>query len=123
LLELMIALMVVAVLAGFAIASYREYASRAHRADAVQSLLAAAGCQERIRAETGYYDTSRCLEDLDSRHYAFRMEPADEPASLAFTVMAIPRRSDRCGNLALDQAGTRSVSGSGARVSDCWGGR
>lgn len=123
LLELVIALLVIAVLLAFAIPSYRQYVSRAHRAEAVRNLLAAAECQERIRAESGYYDTSHCLSDLDNRHYAFRVEPADEPASLAFTVLAIPRRPDRCGNLALDQAGTRTVGADGANVADCWGGR
>jgi len=119
LLELMIAMLLVAVLLAFAIPSYRQYVSRAHRAEAVRTLLAVAECQERIHAETGYYDTTRCLSDLDNRHYTFRVEPADEPASLAFTVLAIPRQPDRCGSLALDQAGTRSASGG----ADCWGGR
>ena len=122
LLELMIALLVVAVLLGFAIPSYRQYVSRAHRAEAVRTLLAAAECQERIRAETGYYDTSRCASDLDNRHYTFRVEPADELASLTFTVLSTPRQPDHCGTLALDQAGTRSAGG-GADVADCWSGR
>jgi type IV pilus assembly protein PilE len=95
LLELMIAMLVVAVLLGLAIPSYRQYVSRAHRAEAVRTLLAAASCQERIRAQSGYYDTARCASGL----------------------------ADRCGSLTLNHAGTRAVSADGASVADCWGGR
>lgn len=122
----MIALLVVAVLLGFAMPSYRQYVTRAHRAEAVRSLLAAANCQERIRAKTGYYDTSRCVTDLDSRHYSFQVEPADEPESLVFAVIATPRHrtpGDHCGSLAIDQSGTRTADGDGASVAECWGGR
>ena len=126
LLELMIAMLVVAVLLSIAIPSYRQYLSRAHRAEAVQTLLAAAGCQERIRAQSGYYDTSRCASGLDDRHYSYLIEPVGEPASLTYRLVAIPRGGapgDRCGSLTLDHAGTRAVSAAGASVAECWGGR
>lgn len=126
LLELVIAMAVVAVLLGLAISSYRQYVSRAQRAEAVRTLLAAAGCQERIRAQSGYYDTSRCTSGLDDQHYSYLIEPVGEPASLTYRLVAIPRGGapgDRCGSLTLNHAGTRAVSGAGASVADCWGGR
>jgi type IV pilus assembly protein PilE len=126
LLELMIAMLVVAVLLGLAIPSYRQYVSRAHRAEAVRTLLAAASCQERIRAQSGYYDTARCASGLDDRHYTYLIEPAGEPASLTYRLVAIPlgrALADRCGSLTLNHAGTRAVSAAGASVADCWGGR
>ena len=126
LLELVIAMAVVAVLLGVAIPSYQQYASRAHRAEAIRTLLAAAGCQERIRAQSGYYDTSRCASGLDDRHYSYLIEPVGAPASPTFRLVAIPRASalaDGCGSLTLDHTGMRAASGAGASVADCWGGR
>jgi type IV pilus assembly protein PilE len=126
LLELMIAMLILSVLLGLAIPSYRQYVHRGHRAEAVRSLLAAATCQERIRARSGYYDTTQCAAGLDNAHYAFRIEPVGEVESLEFLAIATPRRrpaSDVCGSLSLDHAGTRRVSGDGAAPGDCWGGR
>jgi type IV pilus assembly protein PilE len=125
LLEILVALVVVSVLLALAMASYQRYVTRAHRAEAVRALLGAAACQERLRAQSGYYDTSRCASGLDTGRYTFRIEPGDEAESLVFRVVAMPRRppsADTCGNLSLDQAGTRSISGPGS-LADCWGGR
>jgi type IV pilus assembly protein PilE len=124
LLELVIAMGVIAVLVGLAMPIYQRYVIRAHRADAVRILLAAAACQERLRAGSGFYDTSRCASGLDTGHYAFRIEPAGEPEALEFTVFAVPSgaAADGCGSLSLDHAGSRGVTGSRA-LADCWGGR
>jgi len=126
LLELMIAMLILSVLLGLAIPAYRQYVHRGHRAEAVRSLLAAATCQERIRARSGYYDTTQCASGLDNAHYAFRIEPVGEAESLEFLLIAAPRKraaADACGSLSLDHAGTRTVSGDGASPGDCWGGR
>ena len=124
LLELVIAMGVIAVLVGLAMPIYQRYVIRAQRADAVRILLAAAACQERLRAGSGFYDTSRCASGLDTGHYAFRIEPAGEPEALEFTVFAVPSgaAADGCGSLSLDHAGSRGVTGSRA-LADCWGGR
>lgn len=125
LLELVIAMGVIAVLVGLAMPAYQRYSIRAHRAEAVRILLGAATCQERLRADMGFYDTSRCASGVDTDHYVFLIEPPDESAAIEFTVIAIPRgaaAADGCGSLSLDQAGSRSVTGSRS-VADCWGGR
>jgi prepilin-type N-terminal cleavage/methylation domain-containing protein len=77
LLELVTVLAIVAVLLALAVPGYQRFAQRAERAEAVRALLAAAACQERIRAQTGYYDTTRCLDGAASANYALRIEPAD----------------------------------------------
>lgn len=126
LLELVIALAVVAILLAFAVPTYQRYVQRGERAEAVRLLLAAAACQERVRAQGGYYDTSRCLEGVAANAYEFRIEPPDDSASLAFTLVAEPkqvRRDDPCGSLSLDQAGTRGIGGAADRLAACWGGR
>lgn len=126
LLELVTALAVVAVLLALAVPGYQRFAQRAERAEAVRALLAAAACQERVRAQTGYYDTARCLDGAASVAYALRIEPADDGAALAFTLIAEPlrpRAGDPCGSLSLDQAGTRGISGDADGLAACWGGR
>lgn len=126
LLELVIALAVLAILLALAVPAYQRYVQRGERAEAVRLLLAAAACQERVRAQGGYYDTSRCLEGEAAGAYEFRIEPPDDPASLTFTLVAEPKQArgdDPCGSLSLDQAGTRGISGSAEQLAACWGGR
>ena len=124
-LELVVALAIVALLLALALPGYQRYQQRAERAEAVRQLLAAAACQERLRADTGYFDTTRCLDSMAGGAYALRFEPAAQTTSLSFTVIAEPTSAGQagdCGSLSLDQAGTRGIGGDG-RVGDCWGGR
>jgi type IV pilus assembly protein PilE len=126
LLELVTVLAIVAVLLALAVPGYQRFAQRAERAEAVRTLLAAAACQERIRAQTGYYDTTRCLDGAASANYALRIEPADSGAAVTFTLIAEPlrpRANDTCGSLSLDQAGTRAIGGNAGELAACWGGR
>ena len=126
LLELMIVLLVFAVLLAMAVPSYQRYAQRAERAEAVRLLLTVAACQERLRADTGYYDTSACLEGAASDHYSIRAEPVGQADLLAFHLVAEPvhtREDDPCGSLSLDQAGTRGISGAADALAGCWSGR
>jgi len=89
-------------------------------------LLAAAACEERIRARSGYYDTSRCLDGFESMHFSLRAEPANDPATAEFRLIATPvspAPDDYCGGLSLDQSGRRGVSGDQQNLDRCWGGR
>jgi len=126
LLELATVLAIVAVLLALAVPGYQRYLQRAERAEAVRALLAAAACQERVRAQGGYYDTSRCLDDGAASAYTMRSEPPDDDSTLAFTLIAeplLPRAGDPCGSLSLNQAGTRGISGDAGALAACWGGR
>lgn len=126
LLELVTALAIVAVLLAVAVPGYQRYLQRAERAEALRALLAASACQERVRAQGGYYDTSRCLDGATNPAYAIRFEPPDDDAALAFRLIAEPlqpRAGDPCGSLSLDQAGTRGISGDAGELAACWGGR
>jgi type IV pilus assembly protein PilE len=126
LVEILVVVLIIALLAALALPSYHRYVERGHRADAVRKLLQIAGCQERVRAGTGYYDTSRCASGLDTAHYRFRIEPPDEPASMVFTTIASPtgeQHGNDCGSLSLDQSGTRRIGGKHERLASCWGGR
>ena len=123
--EVLVVVAIIAILLTLAIPSYQQYLLRGHRAEAIHSILAIAGCQERIRAATGYYDTTRCAGGFTNKRYVFSISPADDPRALEFTAMASPRKgtSDYCGSLGIDQAGRRSIGGEPERLSACWGGR
>lgn len=126
LLELVVALLVVSILLAVAVPSYQRYVLRMHRADAVRALLTMASCQERRRAEAGYYDTTACLPGEENARYEFRFEPHDTPQVSEYTVAAVPRsgtESDPCGNLTLDQSGLRGISGEPSLTRSCWSGR
>ena len=125
-LEILVVVAITAILLSLAIPSFQQYLLRGHRAEAVHSILAIAGCQERIRAATGYYDTNRCIDEFANDRYVFSLSPAGEPRALAFTATAMPvgdHNPDYCGSLGIDQAGTRSIGGDPENLSACWGGR
>jgi type IV pilus assembly protein PilE len=125
LLELVIVTAVIGTLLTIAIPSYQRYTQRAHRSDAIRIMLAIAGCQERVRSNTGFYDTSRCNEGYGLNSHELRIEPPDSAASLEFVIIAEPQpdRDDSCGSLSLDQAGTRGISGDPEVLIKCWSGR
>ena len=125
-LELAVVLAIVGILLALAIPSYQRYVQRGQRVEATRLLMAAAACQERVRAATGYYDTSACLPGFRNETYEIRTEPPGVKESLQFTLVAEPRRhraSDRCGSLRLDQAGTRGIDGAPDALAACWSGR
>ena len=126
LVEILVVAAIAAILLAIAVPAYQGYSQRGHRADAVRAMLGAAACQERVRSGSGYYDTTRCTDGLDSAHYVFSMAPPDQETALAFTVIARPvwaDANDPCGTLYLDQAGTRGTSGDPGRAAGCWSGK
>lgn len=126
LLEMLVALAVVAVLVALAVASYGNHVVRAQRAEAVRMLLSAAACQERLRSSTGGYDATQCVDGTAGSAYDLRIEPTAEPLTAGYTLIAEPRSNhpaDRCGALTIDQSGQRSIEGEESLTSACWGGR
>lgn len=126
LIEVLVALVLVAILLALAVPSYRHYLQRGHRAEAARALLEVAACQERVRAATGFYDLARCIENPGGARYRLSFEPGDTARSLVFTAVARPvdaDPSDACGDLSIDQKGTRGISGDPSRLAACWGGR
>lgn len=126
LLELMVVTALLAILVSLALPSYRKYLERGYRADAIRTLHSIASCQERVRAGSGYYDTSRCLDGIDQQHYGFELQPENEAATLHFTAFATPvglSDDDPCGTLSIDQAGSTGISRDPGRLAACWGGR
>jgi type IV pilus assembly protein PilE len=123
--EVLLALSLLGVLLAMAIPSYRQYAARGWRSDAIAQLSRVAQCQERIHARKGSYDTTLCLDGLNTTHYEFGFQPQGETSAPRFKVIATPRQPslDACGRLELDQAGTRVIGGKAEILRRCWEGR
>lgn len=126
LVELLVVIAIIAVLFSIATPAYQRYLQRGQRAEAIRVMMEIAVCQERVRASGGYYDTTRCTGNEQPVSYRFRLEPPGQAGLLEYTIIASPvtmRPDDRCGNLYLDQVGTRTISGSARHAAACWGGK
>jgi type IV pilus assembly protein PilE len=134
LIEVVIALAIVAITTMFAASSYRGYILRSHRVEAVQALLAAAAEQEKFHLSHGHYgdrlDATAGEEPpglpVASRtpggHYALAVTSA---SAVEFRVMAIAtsERSDPlCRSLSIDESGRRLATDSRGADSArrCW---
>jgi len=124
LIELMIVVVIIAILAAIAIPSYRNYVLRAHRADGKDLLLRLAMAQERYYTANNRYAAS--FDDLaqssSSEHGYYRAQIASTRSSLAYTLTAVPQldqAGDACGDLILDNTGTKSQSGNTGN-GPCW---
>lgn len=137
LIELMTVVAIVAILAAIAFPSYTRYVTRTHR-------VAAEGCLSELSNYMERFYTTNLRYDVDStpaaaapsitgfdcqstaqtgNDYQYRFKTG-EPTRSTFVIEAVPldpqaTRDASCGTLSLDQAGKRTVSGTGA-LSDCW---
>jgi type IV pilus assembly protein PilE len=135
LLELVSALAIVAVLAAFAVPSYRTHVMRAHRSDATAALYRAAQFVE-ANLRTGEAATLPAGLDQAPQSgtavYRLRVLPADD-VNGGYALEAAPSdtgpmRDDSCGAYVLEANGTRAnrAPGSGALLADtgsCWNAR
>src|SRR6218665_473384 len=95
LIELMIAVIIVAILAAVAIPSYQQFVAKGRRADAMSALSSIMQAQERFRSNKNRYASS--FEELlpfavTPKHYALTMVGAGSTPSyqLGFKVTATP---------------------------------
>jgi type IV pilus assembly protein PilE len=132
LLELVIALAIVATLAVFAVPTYRSHIARTHRVDAAAAVYRAAQFIEAAPS-----DNSAALPtlppgldqapQLGSVIYHLRVLPADDTNG-GYSIEATPAESgpakdDVCGVFTLDATGLRgnkTAGGSAALNYDCW---
>lgn len=131
LIELMIAVAIVGLLAAIAYPSYLQYIQRSWRESARLCLLDMTQQMERRYASDLSYGpildaadndivfTSACATngDMDSR-YGFH-----GVVNGGFVLLAAPKggqSNDECGQLGIDQSGTKSVAGGTAGLAECW---
>ncbi|AYH45039.1 pilus assembly protein PilE [Azoarcus sp. DN11] len=126
----MIVVAIIGILAAVAYPSYQSYLVRANRSVATAHLLDIATRQQQYRLDARTFgsltDIGMGTPPSDVSKY-YDVSIAGVPSATAFTVQAAPKGSQltgdtKCGILSIDQAGTKTVSGSGS-AADCWGGR
>jgi type IV pilus assembly protein PilE len=126
LIEVVLVVGLLGLLLSLAMPSYQSYLLRGHRVEAIRLLLTAAACQERHRARTGAYDTTRCTGNSGNDFYHLIIEPEEQRSSSEFVLIAEPlarQQSDICGSLSLDQSGSQGISGPQDNLQKCWAGR
>jgi type IV pilus assembly protein PilE len=129
LIELMIVTVVIALLTMIALPSYNESVARAHRNDARAQLNLAATYMDRLRNERGTYqpggnpptlpgDLAVSPRSGTTRYNISVTAVTDLTYTLTATAVG-PMANDDCGNLAVDNTGLRSYSGTAGTVSRC----
>jgi type IV pilus assembly protein PilE len=122
----MVTILVIGILAGVAIPSYRSYIVRANRTEAKQALLARASDLERCFTRNNTYVNAAatpCGVVLPSvgTNYNFK---AGTLAQTSFVLQAVPAgqqaKDTQCATFSLDDKGARGISGTG-KAADCWG--
>lgn len=134
LIEVAIALAIVAITTTFAIASYRGHLLRGYRVEAVHALLAAAAEQEKFHLAHGHYgdrlDAAAGSEPpglpVASRtprgRYQLAVETADASAFRIVAFTANGRDDPLCPRMFIDESGRRGASDAEGRDSTvkCW---
>lgn len=122
LIELMIAVVVVAILAAIAIPAYNEQTRKSRRAEAKVALMEIVQSKERFLTINSTYANSPCPDNN-----AFYDITCPVGTATAFSIQAAPtagsaQAGDKCGSFVITQTGARTISGAAAGVTaaDCW---
>lgn len=125
LIEVMIAVVIIAVLAAIAYPSYNNHVTKTRRAAAAACLLENQQLLERFyTTELTYVGAAvvQCANGLDA-HYQVAINGV---AARSYTITATPQgqqlaRDTKCGTLSLTNVGGRAVSGTAtASPAQCW---
>ena len=131
LIELMIAVAIVAILATFAVSTYSRYVVKTKRAAAATVLLGIANRQEQFFLDAREYAADMAAlgatappEVAENYTIATTADNGATPATFAVTATPISGsdqalKDTKCAILTLTSAGVKSISGTGS-VQDCW---
>jgi type IV pilus assembly protein PilE len=134
LIELVIALAIVAITTSIAASSYRRYLQRGHRVEAVHALLVAAAEQEKFHLANGRYgDRLDALAGEDppglpvaSRtpggRYLLSVPTADAAGYRVVATATDDSGDSSCSNFSIDESGRRTATDLGGSDSTarCW---
>ncbi len=127
LIEVMIVVVIISLLAGLALSSYGNYIRKARRADVKADMLQLAQLMERNYTESNDFSADAAGNPINLATFGITGGPfynlSLARAATTYTISAAPVGSQQkdvlCMTLTLNQAGVRTVSGSGGVV-DCW---
>lgn len=122
LVELMVTVMIVAVLASFALPAFNDYTKKARWAEARAALIQASMNMEREFSTNNIYSGASAgvtfQSQSDSKSYTLSFKDLEDHS---FTIIATPARADsECGTFSLTQASEKGSSGS-LESAKCWG--
>jgi type IV pilus assembly protein PilE len=128
LIELMIAVLVVAVLMAIAYPSYQTHVVKTRRAAAAACTLELAQFMERYYTTNLTYvnaavPTMQCRTDL-TPHYGMALSNV---TASTYTAQAVPKagsqqatKDTKCATIGIDQLGVKTKSGTAASAAECW---
>ena len=134
LMEIMVAIIIVAILAGIAYPIYTHYVENSRRASAVTALQRAAAAEEKHYAAYNMYATSLTTLGYDSNsvdipstsEHWYTLSAMKDPNGSDYLLEATPagpQANDVCGTFILKATGARIVSNTtGKTAEQCWGG-
>lgn len=135
LLELSLAVIILVLIIVVAVASIYEHQAQKNRKQAAQRLQEVAEWlhMQHTATHTGFADllAPDWSSELTNAGYRITMAReqvvASDPKEVFpgagsdnFTLMAEPEKADSCGTLLLDESNRRGITGTGARLADCW---
>ncbi|QDE41624.1 prepilin-type N-terminal cleavage/methylation domain-containing protein [Luteibacter pinisoli] len=134
LIELMVAVVVMAILAAIAIPQYNRYSLRARRADGQKLLLAIGNAEERYYAQQNKYADLKTIgfsatttATSDSGYYAATVDvtAVNTFAAQAFKATAAPvaggpQAKDACLSLTYTNTGVKDQTGNATTNGSCW---
>lgn len=128
LVELVIAVAVVAILASVAVPSYREHVAASRRSDGKAALLAVAQLMERAYTERGTYagvtlgTTGVYPSTSPQGYYTLSIVSQDADGFSLRATRAGAQIGDKCGNYTYNQAGAKGVASAstGYTAAKCW---
>lgn len=129
LIEVMIVVAIISIIAAIALPSYQAQTQNARRADCTGVLTQSRQMMERHYSKNFTYTgavagttfPAKCPVDGDNEYYSVGVTIPDGGASYTLTATAgTMQAGDGCGNLSVNQAGTKTCGEAGCSIDDCW---
>jgi type IV pilus assembly protein PilE len=125
LIEVLIAMAVVALLVAIAWPAYFEQVSRGRRSDVQTQLMDDANYLQRYYASNNTYATASNLPAsqspiLGAANYTITIASQSDTGFQLLATRAGAMAGDRCGDFTYDNLGTKGLNGSGEAVTNCW---
>jgi type IV pilus assembly protein PilE len=125
LIELMIALTVLAIVVSVAVPGYRQQVIRTHRAEAKQLLLSEATALERCFMNLNAYNGSGCPSTFPRSMAEGRYQLTGTLTAGTFTISAVPQgeqaKDMKCKTLTLTHRMAKGVAGGATQTAEwCW---